>query len=299
MDRLASMSIFVKAVELGSFAAAATALDLSGPTVGKHVRSLEIRLGTRLLNRTTRRQSLTDFGRAYYERCRVILAEAEAAEALAAEQFAEPRGRLRVTMPALFGRHCVAPILFELARMHPRLQLELSFADTLTDIGDGSFDLAVRTGTLPNLAGVTTRRIARQQMVVCAAPGYLRERGHPVEVADLQRHDAIVYGRSARVGRWLFPGNEQSPDEIVPTSRLELDDMAAIADAAVAGFGLAWLPHWLIRDKIASGTLTTVLDARQPFLYDCHALWAETPYLPLKIRVAVDAMVAGLLEDMG
>ena len=119
MDRLTSMAVFVKAVDLGSFAAAAAALDLSGPMVGKHVRFLEERLGVRLINRTTRRQSLTDFGRAYYERCRMVLAEAEAADALAADQLSEPRGKLRVTMPVHFGRRCVAPILLELAQQYP------------------------------------------------------------------------------------------------------------------------------------------------------------------------------------
>ncbi len=112
MDRLAgkSMAVYVRAVDLGSFAAAAAALDLSGPMVGKHVRFLEERLGVRLLNRTTRHQSPTDFGRAYYERCRIVLAEAQAADDLAADRLSEPRGRLRVTMPALLGRRCVTPI---------------------------------------------------------------------------------------------------------------------------------------------------------------------------------------------
>src|SRR6478752_5974251 len=125
MDRLTSMTVFVKAVDLGSFAAAATALGLSGPMVGKHIRFLEERLGVSLLNRTTRRQSLTDFGRAYYDRCRLILAETAAADALAADQLAEPRGRLRVTMPAHFGRRCVLPVLLDLARRHSGLELEL------------------------------------------------------------------------------------------------------------------------------------------------------------------------------
>src|SRR3954471_21140527 len=122
MDRLSSMAVFVKAAELGSFAAAADALEMSGPMVGKHVRFLEQRLGVRLINRTTRRQSLTDFGRAYYERCRVVLAEAEATDALAADQLSEPRGKLRVTMPAHFGRHCVTPVLLQLARQYPMLE---------------------------------------------------------------------------------------------------------------------------------------------------------------------------------
>ena len=137
MDRLASMAVFVKAVDLGSFAAAASALDLSAHMVGKHVRQLEERLGARLRNRTTRRQSLTDLGRAYYERCRVVLAEAEAADALAADHASEPRGRLRVTMPTHFGRYCVLPILTEVQRRHPALELELSLGARSAALAEG------------------------------------------------------------------------------------------------------------------------------------------------------------------
>src|SRR5687768_4364727 len=162
MDRLTSMDVFVKAVDLGSFAAAAAALDLSAPMVGKHVRYLEERLGVRLLNRTTRRQNLTEFGRAYYDRCRTVLDEVEAADALAADQLGEPRGTLRVTMPALFGRYCVAPVLFALGRQHPSLQLRLSLSDRLADLAEEGHDFAIRTGNLPDKAGIIARRVARQ-----------------------------------------------------------------------------------------------------------------------------------------
>ena len=166
MDRLTSMAAFVKAVELGSFAAAAAALDLSGPMVGKHVRFLEERLGVRLINRTTRSQSLTGFGRAYYERCRTVLAEAEAADALAADQLSQPCGKLRVTMPVLFGRRCVTPTLLALAQKYPALELDISFSDRIADLTEDGYDLAIRTGDLDNKAGVIARRIARQCMIV-------------------------------------------------------------------------------------------------------------------------------------
>ncbi|WP_287322196.1 LysR substrate-binding domain-containing protein, partial [Mesorhizobium sp.] len=179
MDRLTSMAVFVKTVDLGSFAATAAALDLSGPMVGKHVRFLEERLGVRLINRTTRRQSLTDFGRAYYERCRMVLAEAEAADALAADQLSEPRGKLRVIMPVHFGRRCVAPILLELAHRYPALELDLSFSDPIADLAEDGCDLAIRTGNLEDQAGVMARRVARQRMVVCASPSYLEMHGQP------------------------------------------------------------------------------------------------------------------------
>ena len=299
MDRLTSMAVFVRAVDLGSFAAAAAALGLSGPMVGKHVRFLEDRLGARLLDRTTRRQSLTEFGRAYYDRCRVVLAEADAADALAADLLGEPCGRLRVTMPALFGRHCVTPVLLDLAQGYPRLELELSLGDAIADLGQGGHDLAVRTGRLPDLGGVTARRVARQPMVVCAAPSYLARHGTPGTLDDLPAHRAVIYSRSGRIGPWLFPRQEGPPAEVTLASRLRLDDMEAIADAAAQGLGLAWLPRWLVRRRLEARGLVAVLEGQPPFLYDCHALWPTTPHLPLKVRVAIDALAAALPRMTG
>ncbi|WEX86473.1 LysR family transcriptional regulator [Sinorhizobium garamanticum] len=303
MDRLASMAVFVKAVDLGSFAAAASALDLSGPMVGKHVRFLEERLGVRLLNRTTRRQSLTDFGRAYYERCRVVLAEAEAADALAADQFSEPRGRLRVTMPALFGRRCVVPILLELAEQYPALELDLSFSDHFADLAGDGFDLAIRSlaassGNLQDRAGTIVRRIARHHMVVCGTPSYLERRGRPRQIEDLGGHHGIIYSRSGRVHPWLFPRDDGPPVEVTPLNRLRLDDLDAIADAAVAGLGLAWLPGWLVRERIEAGALVPLLSDQPGLHFDNYALWLQTPHLPLKIRFAVDALAARLPKFM-
>lgn len=294
MDRLASMAVFVKAVDLGSFAAAAAALDLSGPMVGKHVRFLEDRLGVRLLNRTTRRQSLTEFGQVYYERCRLVLAEAEAADVLAEDQLSSPRGKLRVTMPVLFGRTCVAPILIKLAQDHPALQLDLSFSDSVVDLAEGGYDLAIRTGNLESKAEVIARRVASQRMVVCASPDYIDRFEPPSGLEEIERHHAIVYSRSGRTSPWLFPRKDQPPIAITPVSRLRLDDMEAIADAAVCGLGLAWLPEWLIRARLDSGALVALFPNQPGYLYECYALWLQTPYLPLRVRLAVDALANSL-----
>lgn len=298
MDRLTSMAVFVKAVDVGSFAAAAAALDLSGPMVGKHIRFLEERLGVRLINRTTRRQNLTDFGRTYYERCRVVLAEAEAADALAADHLSEPRGTLRVTMPVHFGRRCVSPILLELARQYPTLELELSFSDRFADLAEDGYDLAIRTGYLENKTGVVARRVARQRMIVCASPSYLERHGRPEQLEDLAHHQAIVYRRLGPVPPWLFPRDGQPPVEITPKSRLRLDDLDAIADTATAGMGLAWLPFWLVRERIQAGALVPLLPEQPGFLYDCFALWLQTPHMARKVRLAVDALAAGLPQFM-
>jgi len=252
----------------------------------------------RLLTRTPRRQSLTEFGRAYYERCRAVLAEVDAADALAADQLAEPRGRLRVTMPVLFGRRCVAPILLDLARQHPALELELSFSDPLSDLAESGCDLAVRTGDLQDMSGVITRRLARQRMIVCAAPSYLAAQGTPERVAELQQHQAIIYGRTGRTAPWRFPRPDGPEQQIVPPSRLRLDDLEAIADAAAAGLGLAWLPSWLVRERLAAGTLVRLLPDETEFPYDSHALWLQTPQLPRKVRLAVDTLAAALPKLM-
>jgi len=291
MDRLTSMEVFVRAVDLGSFAAAADALEMSAPMVGKHVRFLEERLGAQLLMRSTRRQSLTEAGRIYYERCRALLADAEAADILAAGEVAEPRGRLRVAMPVHFGRRCVAPVLLELAQRYPQLELDLRFSDRLTDLAEEQIDLAIRTGEPQPRDGIIARRIGRQRMVVCAAPAYLQEHGRPASIEELAAHRVLVYHRSGRINPWLFPCEGQAPVEFAPSSRLRFDDLAAIADAAGRGLGLAWLPYWLVREAIEEGALEELLPGQPGFFYDVHATWLQTTQLPRKVRLAIDSLV--------
>jgi len=298
MDRLTSMAVFVKAVDLGSFAAAATALDLSGPMVGKHIRALEERMSVRLLNRTTRRQTLTEFGRAYYERCRAVLAEAAAADALAADTLGEPAGRLRVTMPVHFGRTCVAPVLLQLAKRYRKLELDLSFNDRFADLADDEFDLAIRTGELSDRAGVMARRVASQRMIVCASPSYLKARRKPKTIDDLMSHEAVVYRRQGRVPPWLFPRADQATAEIMPPHRFRFDDLNAVAEAVAAGAGLAWLPSWLVREQLQSGALVHLLPEQPPYLYDVFALWLQSPQMPLKLRAAIDALALELPKLM-
>tara|TARA_R110002020_G_scaffold136610_1_gene304486 strand:- start:2894 stop:3847 length:954 start_codon:yes stop_codon:yes gene_type:complete len=293
------MDVFVKAVDLGSFAATADALEISAPMVGKHIRFLEDRLGVRLLNRTTRRQSVTEFGRDYYERCRRILAEAEAADALATSEMFEPRGTLRVTASVHFGRHCVMPILTELLGQYPRLQLDLSLTDRLADLAEDGLDLAVRTGEPVAQAGMVGRRVARQRMIVCAAPMYLETNGYPLAIADISFHSGVVYRRSGLVAPWQFPAADGPPIEVLPATRLRMDDLAAIADAATFGAGLAWLPSWLVRTRLDEGALVEVLSGQSGFPYDVSALWLSSPTMLPKVRVAIDALAAQLPRMMG
>jgi DNA-binding transcriptional LysR family regulator len=298
MDRLTSMGVFVTVVDLGSFAAAADRLGLSAPMVGKHVQFLENRLGVSLINRTTRRHAVTEIGRSFYDRCRSLLADAEAADALAAEHRGEPAGRLRIAAPVHFGRHCVMPVLLDLAQAYPALSLEFAFSDRLTDIVEEGYDLAIRTGSTPQGAGLTTRRIARQTMIVCAAPSYLDQFGLPSDIGDLDRHVALSYRRSGPAAPWRLPVAE-GVQEWAPAGRFAFDDLAAIADACEAGLGIGWLPSWLVREPLRRGALRQVLTQYPGFPYDVHGVWPESRHLPVKVRHAIDAMVTHLPAAMG
>ena len=297
-DRLNGVSVFVEAVEAGGFSAAAARLNLSRSAVGKTIARLEARLGSRLFHRTTRSQNLTEDGQAFYERCLRALDEIRMGEAMLDSGRREVAGRLRVSAPMLFGRRCVAPILTDLARQHPKLELDLNFSDRLVDLREDGFDLAIRNGAPGDGAGLMIRRIAYQRMTVCAAPAYLKARGTPRTIDEIRDHDAIAYGRSGYDLHWRFPVEGAPPVAIMPKARLRFDDLEAIADAAVAGMGLAWLSCWLIRERVLSGELVRVLGDRPGLLFDIHALWPQTPHLPLRVRLAVDTLAKALPKIM-
>lgn len=294
-ERFDGVAVFVETVRLGSFARAAEHLGLTRSAVGKAMGRLETRLGTRLFHRSTRTQSLTDDGQIYYEHCVRAQAALQAAEAQMASGRSEVAGRLRVSMPVLFGRHCVAPVLLELARQHPALELNLSFSDRPVDVLAEGFDLAIRCGVLgAESEGLRARKLATLQKRVCAAPAYLAVRGTPSRSDDLAVHQILTYRRGDRINTWQLPDRTGRIVELMLPSRLQLDDLAAIADAATAGLGLAWLPEWLVRESLRSGSLVSVLDDQPGATMDCHALWPATTHMSLRLRLAVDALVEHL-----
>jgi len=293
-ETLSGVDVFVAAAETGSFAAAAERLRLTRSAVAKAVARVEARLGARLFHRTTRRQSLTEDGQAYYERCVRALAELRAGQAALETGRREVAGRLRVSAPVLFGRRCVAPVLARYAGLHPNLELDLSLSDRLVDLVEDGFDLAIRNGAIGDGAGLMTRTIALQRMTICASPAYLAARGAPQSIDELSSHRAVAYGRAGQAKPWLFPMQNGEIVEASPPSRLRFDDLDVIADAAEAGFGLAWLPCWLIRGRVRAGALVVVLEEAPRLVLKTNALWPQTPQLPLRVRLAIDALAAAL-----
>ena len=258
-DMLNGIPEFVEAVEAGGFSAAAARMNLSRSAIGKTIARLERRLNVRLFHRTTRMQNLTDEGQAFYERCRRALDEIQSGEAMLESGKREVTGRLRISMPVLFGRCCAAPQLLELARIHPKLELDLSFSDRVVDLFDEGFDLAIRNGVLRDEAGLAARKLTSTRMILCASPDYLASRGTPRTVADLGNHDLIAYARSGEVKKWTFLQEDGSAVEHLAATRLRFDDLEVLAAAASSGMGITWLPCWLVRQYLSAGTLVPAM----------------------------------------
>lgn len=294
-DLLDGIAVFVEVVRLSGFARAAEQLGLTRSAVGKAVARLEARLSTRLFHRSTRVQSLTDDGKVYYEHCLRAMAEMQAAQAQLELARHEVAGRLNVSMPVLFGRHCIAPVLLTLAQQHPQLELHLSFSDRPVDILAEGFDLAIRMGALgAESEGLRARKLLDLRKVVCASPAYLAAHGVPQTVAELAAHNILHYRRGERIHTWQMRDSVGKVDDVPLYSRLLLDDLEVIAMSAMADMGLAWLPEWLVRDRIQSGELVTVLDAPSNVTMQCHALWPSAPHMPLRVRLAVDSLLLQL-----
>ncbi|EKS6330188.1 TPA: LysR family transcriptional regulator [Enterobacter hormaechei] len=293
-DTLKDIPVFVASVEAGSFAQAAVRLHLSRSAVGKSIARLEERLGVRLFHRTTRSQRLTDNGALFYERCLRALEEIRGAESLLETGKQQVTGRLRVAMPVLFGRQCVAPLLIELAQEHPGLELEMSFSDRVVDLVEEGFDMAVRNGTLQDSSVLVARRLGEHRMVLCAAPDYLLKNGQPQSVDDLRQYTAINYTRAGRVLPWQLMDYDGTSRTFIPRSSLNMDDLQAICDAALAGHGIAWLPCWMVIKEIHQGNLVPLFKQAPDVRFDVHAVWQQTPHLPLRVRIAIDMLVKRL-----
>ncbi|EQA1591695.1 LysR substrate-binding domain-containing protein [Enterobacter hormaechei] len=293
-DTLKDIPVFVASVEAGSFAQAAVRLHFSRSAVGKSIARLEERLGVRLFHRTTRSQRLTDNGALFYERCLRALEEIRGAESQLETGKHQVSGRLRVAVPVLFGRQCIAPLLIELAQEHPGLELEMSFSDRVVDLVEEGFDMAVRNGALADSSVLVARKLGEHRMVLCAAPDYLFKNGQPQTVDDLRQHTAINYTRAGRVLPWQLMDYDGTSRTFIPRSSLNMDDLQAICDAALAGHGLAWLPCWMVIKEIQQGDLVPLLKQAPDVRFDVHAVWQQTPHLPLRVRIAIDMLVKRL-----
>ncbi|WP_160621398.1 LysR family transcriptional regulator [Mixta intestinalis] len=286
-----SIAVFVAAAESVSFSQAAEKMHVTRSAVAKTISRLEERLGVSLFNRTTRSQSLTDEGSLYYEFCRRALNEIKTAEDILESGKLQASGKLRVTVPVLLGHFCISPLLTTLAKEHPRLELEISFSDRQVDLLEEGFDLAVRIGALADSSSLIARKLASHTMVFCASPDYIRQAGEPASSEELKEHVAVAYIHSGRILKWRVKNQRDEIVEITPPARIMMDDMQAVKDVAVTGGGIVWLPYWLVREQLVSGSLTEILKEQSSGSWPVYAVWPRTPHLSLKVRLAVDKLV--------
>jgi len=292
MDRLTSMEAFVAAAESGSYARAATRLGLSPQMVAKHVAALEQRLGARLLNRTTRRQSLTELGSAYLERCRHILGEAQAADSLAQIMNATPRGKLRISAPVTFGSYSLMPFVTAFLREHPQVEIDLHLTDRYIDLVEEGYEAAFRIGPLAD-SSLTARPLAPYRLIACAAPAYLAARGTPRVPADLEQHECLGYAYWSRPAdnQWQFRHDGQI-HEVQVRSRLQVNESKALLSAAVDGFGIVLGPADFLEPARAAGELVQLLPGYEAPSRAMHLLYRPDRQMTAKLRHFVDAAIA-------
>ncbi len=286
------MKMYVAVVEGGSFAAAANRLDVSRAMVSKQMQKLEEHLGTRLMNRTTRRLSMTETGRAFYERSAQIVADVEEAEQIAGQMTRMPQGVLRVTIPLSYGQHRLAASLGAYTQAYPLVQLDIALSDRKVDLVEEGFDVAIRIGALPQ-SDLIAKKLGAIHSIACAAPAYLARSGTPLTPADLGNHACLAYSLTGGGADWRF----ESPDGpvIVPIAGpIKADNGDIIRLAAIGGAGIAFQPGFIVDDDIAAGRLVRVLPGWQSAELGVYAVYPSRKHLSAKVRTFVDFIAAAL-----
>lgn len=289
-ELLDGIAVFVAVINTGSFTAAAQALGHSTSHISKAVTRLEKRLGSRLLNRTTRTISLTDAGRAYYERCSQIVIDAENAERSVSQLQDEPRGLLRVNAPMSFGSKYLLDVMSQFMHQYPEVNLEVEFNDRIIDVVAEGYDVVIRVGETKD-SNLVARKFTQSRSVVVASPDYLKKHGRPVEAIELEQYDCIAYSLLPNPLVWEFKkGDEHVQVNIRPRA---LCNSAHIEVAmACQGIGITRLPLFTCEQEIAEGKLQVILDDYEAIEFLVYAVYPHRQYLTAKVRAFVDFLVA-------
>ncbi len=284
MTNLGDLEVFVRVIAAGSMSTAARDLGLSPAVVSKRIKRLEDKLGTRLLQRTTRQISLTEAGQGFHERVLTVLGGLEEAEAFASGRSSEVNGTLKISASTSFGRMHVAPHLKPFMEAHPDLAIHLVLSDEFTDIVGGGFDLAIRIAEL-NDSSLVARRLAPVRRVLCAAPAYLAEHGTPATLDDLKRHRCLPAHNHES---WRLEG-PNGPVTLRPEGMLITNSSEVIREAVIAGLGIALRSTWDVGAELKSGTLVQVLPQYESSrIVALSAVYPSRQFLPAKVRLFID-----------
>lgn len=294
MDLFACMRAFIAVADAGQFAAASDRLGLSRAMASRQVIDLEAHLGVRLLNRTTRRVSLTEQGVSYLERCRDILASIEEAEQEASTQASEPIGRLRVSAPVSLGASHIAPQVAAFAALHPRVSIDLVLNDRVVDLVDEGYDVAIRVGRLSE-SSLIARRIGEMRLVCCASPAYLAAHGRPTRPEELAQHECILYSYASMRSTWPLPSS-QSQVGIKVSSRISSNNGAAICEMAINGLGIILQPDFIVAPYLRSGSLALLFADRPLESVGIYAVYQSRKHLPVRLRLFLNHLALAFSE---
>lgn len=288
-ENINDLLIFAHVVKEGSLSAAGRALGFSSAVVSKRLQRLEEQLGIRLVNRSTRKLSVTEEGARYHEYCVRVLVELEEAEALITRGSRQPRGTLRVTVPSAFGRLHIAPLVPEFLRRYPELRLSLHLTDHVVDLIEEGFDMALRIGDMKD-SNLVARQLGIDRRFVVATPSYVEKHGAPGTPGELAQHNALLFANPAPLDQWQFVARDGRTQTVRVSGNFETNNCDALREALLADAGIALRPTWDVGKDIRAGTLQVLLpDYVQPS-YNIQAVYPSRRHLSQKVRVFVDLL---------
>lgn len=287
MDTLIAMRSFVRVVETGSFSTVAREQDTNQATISKRVAALEAELGTRLLVRGSRSHKLTEAGQSYYERAVNILNEIEEAESEARSLTSMPRGRLRITVPSLFGSLYVAPLISEFLATFPEIRLDMSFSEKMVNLVEENIEVAIRLGELKD-SSMIARRLGSYKLIIVASPNYLKKHSEPQHPRELSKHNCLVYTLGSHGAVWSFT-NQKADSSVNVSGNFQCDTGFGLMEMVLANAGIAFMPSWLVASHIESGQLIHIL--KNYFQsYPINAVYPQNRYISLKTKCFIDFM---------
>ena len=296
MDSLTDIAVFVQVVESGSFTAAAKRLSLSKSVVSKYVTRLENRVGARLLNRTTRRLSVTEAGQTFYERSRRGLLEIEEAEAEVSRLQGEPRGTLRVNTPMSFGVLHIAPAIPEFLRRYSELSIDMHLDDRRVDVIEEGFDVSVRISDLPD-SSLIARRVGPCRHAIVASPEYLKRHGTPRTPKELRDHNVITYQYQQSALEWHFQAAGETPISVPVSGSIQMTNSLALREAVLNGAGITRTPTFIVGRDLQDGTLQAVLTNYETLEVSIYVVFPQRHLLAPKVRAFVDFMTERISDE--